>query len=61
MAFSIGMCAAVFLISDVWRKYKESPVIVSFEPDETTIDQLPFPAVRKAIGYSTVIFGSNIS
>jgi len=45
LAFLVGCFAAVFLISDVWRRYKDSPVIVSFEPEETNIDQIPFPAI----------------
>lgn len=43
--FIIGLSAAVYLISDVWRKYNESPVIVSFDIHETSIENVPFPAI----------------
>lgn len=45
MAFLAGCSAAVYFISDIWKRYNESPVIVSFEPIETNIDSIPFPAV----------------
>jgi len=36
---------AGWLISDVWLTYISSPLIVTFEPFETTIDKIPFPAI----------------
>lgn len=45
VGFVIGIFAAGWLITDLWSKYLNSPVVVTFQPFETTIDQIPFPAV----------------
>ncbi|XP_035702813.1 pickpocket protein 28-like [Folsomia candida] len=45
IAFGIGLTMAGWLISDVWSNYLSSPLIVTFEPFETTIDKIPFPAI----------------
>jgi hypothetical protein len=45
VAFLIGVGAAAILIYDVWEKYRDNPVIVSFSPRELDIEFIPFPAV----------------
>ncbi|CAG7722532.1 unnamed protein product [Allacma fusca] len=45
IAFLIGVGAAAYLINAVWENYKKNPVIVSFQPTETDIGDIPFPAV----------------
>jgi hypothetical protein len=45
LAFLTGLIMAGWLISEVWLNYLSSPLIVTFEPFETTIDKIPFPAV----------------
>jgi len=39
------MFAAGWLIGGIWINYYNSPVVVTFQPVETTIDQIPFPAI----------------
>ncbi|ODN05518.1 Pickpocket protein 28 [Orchesella cincta] len=36
---------SVYLVSGVVQKYFENPVIISFQPKETSIAQIPFPAI----------------
>ena len=45
LAFVIGLILAVVLINQLWRNFHENPIIVSFAPFETTVDDIPFPAV----------------
>ncbi|CAL8093922.1 unnamed protein product [Orchesella dallaii] len=45
LAFVAGLSIATWLISEMWTKYKQNPVIVSFQPFETNVDQVPFPAI----------------
>ncbi|CAL8073005.1 unnamed protein product [Orchesella dallaii] len=36
---------SIYLVSGVVQKYFENPVIISFQPQETNIGQIPFPAI----------------
>ena len=45
IAFTCAVSLALFLIRDVLHKYHRNPVIVSFQPFETQIEKIPFPAV----------------
>ena len=36
---------AVVLITALWSNFRDNPIIVSFAPFETTLDDIPFPAV----------------
>ena len=45
VAFLVGMLFAGYLISDVWRRYQTSPVILAFDPHDLSISDIPFPAV----------------
>ena len=45
LAFLTGLIVAAVLITDMWRNFRDKPIIVSFAPFETTIDDIPFPAV----------------
>ena len=33
------------LITELWRNFRDNPIIVTFAPFETTLDDIPFPAV----------------
>lgn len=35
----------MFLVLQVIQKYTENPIIVSFQPTETKVAQIPFPAI----------------
>jgi hypothetical protein len=48
---------AGWLISDVWLTYLSSPLIVTFEPFETTIDKIPFPAITSMIVFVFISHG----
>ncbi|ODM96336.1 Pickpocket protein 28 [Orchesella cincta] len=43
--FIVAIFAAGWLISDLWIKYLSTPLVVTFQPFETTVDQIPFPAI----------------
>jgi hypothetical protein len=45
VAFIASVIIAGFLIYEIWMNYYNSPIIVSFQPFETPIDIIPFPAV----------------
>lgn len=45
LSFVVGCFAAFWLIKDIWWKYYDSPIIVTFQPFQTTVDQIPFPAI----------------
>ncbi|CAL8073003.1 unnamed protein product [Orchesella dallaii] len=44
---SVLACLAYsfYLVAEVVRKYNENPIIISFQPKETSVAQIPFPAV----------------
>ncbi|XP_031638214.1 pickpocket protein 28-like [Contarinia nasturtii] len=44
-AFAVSLYLCGFLIHNVWIKWHESPVIVSFAEKSTPISMIPFPAV----------------
>ncbi|CAL8136812.1 unnamed protein product [Orchesella dallaii] len=41
----VGLAAAGFLIHGVFSRYEETPVTVSFQSTEQSVDTIPFPAV----------------
>ncbi|CAL8068224.1 unnamed protein product [Orchesella dallaii] len=41
----VGLAAAGFLINGVFSRYEETPVTVSFQSKEQSVDTIPFPAV----------------
>lgn len=43
--FSLTLAGCVYGIVDLYKKWSESPVIISFASKETSIDSIPFPAV----------------
>ncbi|CAL8122078.1 unnamed protein product [Orchesella dallaii] len=45
VAFIIGIAAAGYLIYGVFSRYEGTPVIVSFQSEEQSVDTIPFPAV----------------
>ncbi|CAL8122076.1 unnamed protein product, partial [Orchesella dallaii] len=45
LAFIVGIAAAGFLIYGVFSRYEGTPVIVSFQSKEQSVDTIPFPAV----------------
>lgn len=40
---SVGF--ATVLILQIWQKYRLTPVIIVFQPKDTRINRLPFPAI----------------
>ncbi|XP_046391658.1 pickpocket protein 28-like [Ischnura elegans] len=45
LAFGLSIYACSLVILKVWRKWENSPVIVSFADSSTPVWQIPFPAV----------------
>ncbi|CAL8136814.1 unnamed protein product [Orchesella dallaii] len=45
VTFIVGVAAAGYLIYEVFDRYEETPVIVSFQSKEQSVDTIPFPAV----------------
>ncbi|XP_013199333.2 pickpocket protein 28-like [Amyelois transitella] len=45
LAFICSVVLCSFLIRNVWRKWNDSPVIVSFAENPTPVWQIPYPAV----------------
>ncbi|XP_055534779.1 pickpocket protein 28-like [Wyeomyia smithii] len=45
LVFSLSLASCGLLIQQTYRKWEESPVIVSFVEKPTTVWQIPFPAV----------------
>lgn len=45
IAFIVSLCLSGYLISEPWRKWHDSPVIVSFDEKATPIWKIHFPAV----------------
>ncbi|XP_035705890.1 pickpocket protein 28-like isoform X2 [Folsomia candida] len=45
IAFITSLIIAGLLISEIWIAYFNTPVVVTFQPFETTIDKIPFPAI----------------
>ncbi len=43
MIASIG--ASIYLVYHVYSKYQANPVIISFQPQEIDVAQIPFPAI----------------
>lgn len=43
--FLISMAGSAYMIQEVWQKWQDSPVIVSFSESWTPVWQIPFPAV----------------
>lgn len=45
MAFSCAVCFAGYFIGNIYDKYNNSPVIISFNPTAASLLDIPFPAV----------------
>lgn len=45
LSFMMVICLAAYFISNVWQKWKETPVIIGLDPVSTNIKDIPFPAV----------------
>lgn len=45
LAFSLAVCFAGYFISNIYHKYTNTPVIISFNPVSTSLLSIPFPAV----------------
>lgn len=45
IAFMVSLGLSAYLISEPLRKYRESPVIVSFDEKATPVWAIPFPTV----------------
>lgn len=45
MSFFIAVGFALYFIYNLYKRYDQSPVIVSFNPKLVTITEIPFPAV----------------
>ncbi|CAG7733824.1 unnamed protein product [Allacma fusca] len=43
--FLVGLTVAVYLIHNAWNSYQNNNLIVTFEPVETPVGEIPFPAV----------------
>ena len=45
ISFLMVFCLAAYFISNVWQKWKETPIIIGLDPSATNIKDIPFPAV----------------
>lgn len=45
VSFLMVFILATYFISNVWQKWKETPVIIGLDPVSTSIKDIPFPAV----------------
>jgi hypothetical protein len=45
VAFMVSVSVAVVCIFQIWDKYRKTPIITVFRPNELTIDKIAFPAV----------------
>ncbi|XP_035716458.1 uncharacterized protein LOC110855362 [Folsomia candida] len=45
IAFCISIAVSTVLILEIWEKYRLTPVITVFQPKDTRINLLPFPAI----------------
>ncbi|XP_045472092.1 pickpocket protein 28-like isoform X1 [Harmonia axyridis] len=44
-AFGIAACMAGYFISNIYVKWSESPVIISFSPSDADLNSIPFPSI----------------
>ncbi|XP_076270438.1 pickpocket protein 28-like [Rhynchophorus ferrugineus] len=45
ISFSMAICFAAYYISNIYTKWKSSPVIISFSPFDAELNSIPFPAI----------------
>ncbi|KAJ9593487.1 hypothetical protein L9F63_014972, partial [Diploptera punctata] len=45
LAFAAAVLSATYFINNVYRKWEESPVILTVDSRVAEIDEIPFPAV----------------
>ncbi|KAJ3655397.1 hypothetical protein Zmor_014529 [Zophobas morio] len=41
----LSFLGCIFLIIQIWKKYEESPIVITFAPKDTEIYEIPFPAI----------------
>ncbi|KAK9888762.1 hypothetical protein WA026_000987 [Henosepilachna vigintioctopunctata] len=44
-SFGIAACLAGYFISNIYIKWSESPVIISFSPSDADLNSIPFPSI----------------
>lgn len=49
VAFLISLLGSSHLIQNIWKKWEESPVIVSIDDTQAPIWKIPFPAVTMCV------------
>lgn len=45
IAFTLAIIFAGYYISNIYEKWRSSPVIISFSPYDAELSSIPFPAV----------------
>ncbi|OXA61991.1 Pickpocket protein 28 [Folsomia candida] len=70
IAFCISIAVSTVLILEIWEKYRLTPVITVFQPKDTRINLLPFPAITigntnnvqisKAVEFESKILASRV-